>query len=85
MIIYGLPLLIGQQVSLKEIVVDPDISGHTALAYKNSDSTHRMILHKDGFVELYDHKTAGKETKNVAKKYPELVEELKNALNTRLC
>lgn len=43
-----------------------------------------MILHQDGFVELYDHTTAEKETKNVAVKYPKLVEELKNALNTRL-
>jgi len=78
-----------QGVSLKEILVDPDISGHTALAYKKGastirTSTHRMTLHKDGFVELYDHTTEEKETKNVAEKYPELVEELKNALNTRL-
>ena len=76
-------------VSLKGILVDPDISGHTALAYKKGastirTSTHRMILHQDGFVELYDHTIIEKETKNVAEKYPELVEELKNALNTRL-
>ena len=43
-----------------------------------------MILHKDGFVELYDHTTVEKETKNVADKYPKLVEELKNVLTTRL-
>ncbi len=78
-----------QGVSLKEILVDPQIPGHTALAYKKGastirTSTHRMILHQDGFVELYDHTTAERETKNVAVKYPKLVEELKNALNTRL-
>jgi iduronate 2-sulfatase len=78
-----------QGVSLKGILVDPEIPGHTALAYKKGastirTSTHRMILHQDGFVELYDHTTAEKETKNVAVKYPKLVEELKNALNTKL-
>lgn len=78
-----------QGVSLKKILVDPNIPGHTALAYKNNASTirtarHRMILHKDGFIELYDHTTEEKETKNVADRYPELVEELKNALKARL-
>ncbi|WP_228530266.1 hypothetical protein [Tamlana sp. I1] len=43
-----------------------------------------MTLHKDGYVELYDHTTKEKETKNIAKEHPELVEELKNALNTKL-
>jgi len=36
-----------------------------------------MTIHKDGFIELYDHTTVEKETKNVADKYPKLVEELK--------
>jgi iduronate 2-sulfatase len=76
-------------VSLKEILVDPNTSGHTAIAYTSKastirTSTHRMTLHQDGFVELYDHTTAEKETKNVAEEYPELVKELKNALNTGL-
>ena len=78
-----------QGLSLKELLENPEIPGHTALAYKKGastirTSTHRMILHKDGFVELYDHTTTEKETKNVAEKYPKLVEELKNTLNTRL-
>jgi len=78
-----------QGVSLKALLENPEIPGHTALAHKKGastirTSTHRMILHQDGFVELYDHTTAEKETKNVAVKYPKLVEELKNALNTRL-
>ncbi|WP_081956195.1 sulfatase [Jejuia pallidilutea] len=75
--------------SLKDILADPNTNGHTAIAYTNNastirTSTHRMTLHKDGFVELYDHTTTEKETKNVAEEYPELVEELKNALKTRL-
>ena len=43
-----------------------------------------MTLHKDGFVELYDHTTGENETKNVADKHPELVEELKNALTAKM-
>ena len=76
-------------VSVKELLEDPSKFGHTAVAYtaKASSirtSTHRMTLHKDGFVELYDHASAEKETKNVADEYPELVEELKKELGARL-
>ncbi len=75
--------------SMKKILVDPNTAGHTAIAYTNKASTirtatHRLTLHKDGFVELYDHTSSEKETKNVAEKNTELVKELKNALNTRL-
>ena len=63
--------------------------GHPAVAYKSNVSTirtktHRMILHKDGFVELYDHTTTEKETKNIANQYPQLVEKLKKKLKARL-
>lgn len=76
-------------MSLKDILVNPKTTGHLAVAYKNKVSTirtatHRMTLHKDGFVELYDHRTAENETKNVADKYPELVEELKQALMDKM-
>ena len=75
--------------SLKEILVDPNAKGHYAISYNNKASTirtetHRMTLHKDGYVELYDHTTEEKETKNIAKEYPELVKELKVKLSTRL-
>ena len=78
-----------QGVSLKEILENPNTTGHPAIAYKNEVSTirtatHRLSLHKDGFVELYDHTTADNETKNVADKHQELVEELKQALKTKL-
>lgn len=78
-----------QGVSLKEILVDPNTPGHTAYSYGGSastirTSTHRMTLHEDGFVELYDHTTVEKETKNLAEKHPELVEDLKNVLNAKL-
>jgi len=78
-----------QGTSLKELLVDPSADDHNAIAYNNNastirTSTHRMILHKDGFVELYDHTTIEKETKNIAKEHPELVKELKNKLDAKL-
>lgn len=78
-----------QGESLREILENPNSTGHPAVAYTKKVSTirtasHRLSLHKDGFVELYDHTTAHKETKNVADKHPELVEALKNVLKTKL-
>ena len=78
-----------QGVSLKVILENPNTTGHLALAYKNGvttirSATYRLLLHEDGFVELYDHTSAKKETKNVADNNPDLVEELKQALKTKL-
>ena len=78
-----------QGESLKEILENPNSTGHLALAYNNNvttirTATHRLSLHKDGFVELYDHTTAENETKNITDKYPNLVEELKKALKAKL-
>ncbi|SIR29871.1 iduronate 2-sulfatase [Maribacter ulvicola] len=76
-------------VSLRNILEHPNTSGHPAVAYKNNattirTATYRMTLHKDGFVELYDHTTAENETNNVAEKHPKLVEELKNVLLSKM-
>jgi iduronate 2-sulfatase len=76
-------------VSLKKILEAPNTNGHSAIAYNNKastirTSTHRMTLHKDGFVELYDHTAAEKENKNVARENLELVEKLKDELHSRL-
>jgi iduronate 2-sulfatase len=78
-----------QGVSLKEILENPSATGHPAIAYRNEVSTirtetHRLLLHKDGFVELYDHTTADGETVNVADKHPDIVEELKQVLKFKL-
>ncbi len=75
--------------SLKPILNNPNSAGHPAFAYwRNHKSirtnTHRMILHEDDFVELYDHTTKEKETKNVADQNPELVVELKRVLSAKL-
>jgi len=78
-----------QGVSLKEILKNPLATGHHAIAYWKEVSTirtetHRLMLHKDGFVELYDHTITDGETKNVADNFPDLVEELKQALKAKL-
>lgn len=64
-------------------------AGHPVIAYTRSaetirTKTHRLILHQDGFEELYDLTTAASETKNVADSDPELVQALKKDLNTKL-
>lgn len=76
-------------VSLKNLLLNPNTDGHFAVAYNHKastirSSTHRMTLHKDGFVELYDHTTPEKETKNIASDYPELVEALKIKLSNKI-
>ncbi|WP_052143649.1 sulfatase [Wocania ichthyoenteri] len=78
-----------QGVSLKKVLEEKDSVGHIALAYNNYAATlrtltHRLVLHKDGFVELYDHSTNEKETNNIAYDYPELVEKLKQELQIKL-
>lgn len=79
-----------QGVSLKGILENPTTAtGHPALGYWKKaktirTATHRLSLHEDGFVELYDHTSAEKETKNVADQYPNLVEELTQSLKAKL-
>lgn len=45
---------------------------------------HRLILHRDGYAELYDHDSAAGETKNVAAEQPDVVAELSKILAGRL-
>ncbi len=76
-------------ISLKPILEDPFSEGHTALGYSNGNSTirtasHRLTLHQNGFVELYDHETMQGETENIADEKPELVDELKSQLTAKL-
>jgi len=76
-------------VSLEPILKNPDAPGHPAISYwggSNSVRTesHRLILHKDGYAELYDHNSAEKETRNIAPENPELVEKLTQAIKARL-
>ena len=78
-----------QGVSLRGVLDGADTVGHSAIAYQPGaatirTATHRMTLHEDGFVELYDHTTEAGETNSVADEHPTLVAELKEALIAKL-
>lgn len=75
-------------VSLRPILEDPSSPGHPAFSYTRArtirTSTHRLIAHPDGHVELYDHTSPDRETRNVAAEHPELVRQLQTELDQRL-
>ena len=68
--------------SLQPLLTDPSAEGHDVLSYWGGANTirtktHRMTVHKNGYVELYDHTSEAKETANVADQHPDLVDQLK--------
>lgn len=68
---------------------NPVLKGHTAVAYRSTQNTirnekYRLTVHKGGFVELYDHTSAEKETLNIAKQHPHVVTQLQQELKQRL-
>jgi iduronate 2-sulfatase len=77
-------------VSLKPLLDNPEGAGHSAIAYFHRGGrtirtdTHRLIEHKDGFYELYDHRLADAETVNLAGANPVLIESLVAQLDDRL-
>ena len=76
-------------VSLQSLLNDPRGDGHTACAYHGKartirTDTHRLILHKDGFAELYDHRSPAAETRNIADENKPLVKRLTQQLRQRL-
>ena len=78
-----------QGTSLVPLLKNPAAKGHVAIAYKGGNKTirtdtHRLIMHRDGFAELYDHTTKAGETKNVADDNPGLVKSLGEQLTRRL-
>ena len=76
--------------SLQPILTQPNAPGHMALGYKGGgvhtirSATHRLTVHQNGTIELYDHTTAEGETKNIANQQPSLVKELKHELTKKL-
>lgn len=86
----GLPVPeFAQGVSLRTQLEEPTAVGHTAVSYQGSartirTKTHRLVLHQDGYAELYDHASPEKETKNIATENPALVRELRGQLDARL-
>ena len=75
-------------VSLKPLLKDPSGDGHTALSYTGDATTlrtsaYRLTVHRDGFVELYDHTKPDGETTNIAAQNPEIVKELKQIMTEK--
>ncbi|TWU16702.1 sulfatase [Planctomycetes bacterium Poly21] len=75
--------------SLTPVMNDASRSRGVAISYKAGAQTirtasHRLIKHKDGFVELYDHGSDQGETENVASMQPDLVKSLVDEMESRL-
>lgn len=74
-------------VSLVPMLADPAKSGHSAVSYANAKTIrterHRLILHKDGHTELYDHQSDNGETKNLAEEQQKLAADLTKQLLSR--
>ena len=75
--------------SLLPILKNPKAKGHPAISYKGNAQTirtrtHRLIVHKNGEFELYDHRTPDAETKNLAKSQRKIVTQLNKTLSARL-
>jgi iduronate 2-sulfatase len=76
-------------VSLRPMLVNPEARGHSAVSYWKDagtlrTATHRLIVHRDGSAELYDHTTNPGETLNTASQFPEVVKRLKDELTRKL-
>lgn len=75
--------------SMKPLIENPKAKGDVAISYTNRAQTirnerFRLIKHRDGEVELYDHQSEAGETHNVADLYAEIVSQLTTTLELRL-
>ncbi|NNC88459.1 MAG: sulfatase [Akkermansiaceae bacterium] len=75
--------------SLVPLLESPRAAGHPAISYSGNAETirtdrYRLIAHKKGHVELYDHESDAGETKNIADEHPGVVQELRAQLAKRL-
>jgi len=75
--------------SLRPLLEDVTAKGRAAVSYKGGTKTirtdtHRLILHRGGHVELYDHTSKAKETKNIAAEQSEMVKQLTAQLTEKL-
>ncbi len=76
-------------VSIVPLLKEPSAQGHNAYGYfKGSQTvrteTHRLIVHEDGYLELYDHTSKEGETKNIAETNPKIAQELLARIQWRL-
>ncbi len=75
--------------TLVPILKDPAAAGRTACSYTGSartirTATHRLIAHRGGHLELYDHRTPQGETRNLAESDPATAAKLLEQLRERL-
>lgn len=75
--------------SLKSILKNYNKKGHTAIGYNSIGNTirtqkYRLVVHKKGGYELYDHVLDPLEKNNIAKENLEIVTKLKRELEKRL-
>lgn len=74
--------------SLAPQLRDPNAKGRAAFGYTNARTVrterYRLIEHRDGHIELYDHQDDPGETRNVAAAQPEVVAALTERLRERL-
>ncbi|WP_166825906.1 sulfatase [Thalassoroseus pseudoceratinae] len=74
--------------SLVPNINDPKKQGTEAVSYGSRATTirtptHRMVLHRNGYAELYDHRTPAGETVNIAEREPETVQRLTEKLHSK--
>jgi len=75
--------------SLIPLLKSPEGKGHAAFSYSSRAKTirtasHRLIVHRSGELELYDHRTKEAEAKNLAEEQPKLAQELLMQVKERL-
>ena len=73
----------------RAVLQDPSAEGHAALGYYGKARTvrtdrYRLVLHNDGYTELYDHSAPEKETRNISDEHPDVVKELAQLISERL-
>ena len=70
-------------------LINPSHKGHVAISYHDKRTSirtecYRLVLHPDGYAELYDHSSSRGEINNISEDHPQLVNQLKLELKTRL-
>ena len=77
-------------LSLEHIVHNPSAEGHDAFAYFKGSmktvrtATHRLVVQKNGAVELFDQSRPDGGSRNIADENPGLVEDLRRRIEKRL-
>ncbi len=75
--------------SLKLQLDNPESLGHSAVGFQNNRKTirtknHRLILHNNGYAELYDFSNTKRAGINRAQDFPDIVLQLTEQLNERM-